>query len=95
MEWKLFIMTFGSVFLAELGEKKQLATLMFSTQSKKPVSIFLGAAAALVLSTLIAVVAGQFVAERVPTRLLKISAAVGFIAIGAWLLVDLLRQQSA
>jgi Ca2+/H+ antiporter, TMEM165/GDT1 family len=95
MEWKLFFMTFGSVFLAELGDKTQLATLMFSTQAKKPVIIFIAAASALVLSTLIAVVAGRFVAEHVPERTLKIVAGVGFVAIGVWLLVGLFKNGGA
>ena len=83
---------FGSVFLAELGDKTQVATLLFATDSKvTPLGVFAAAALALVLSTAIAVLVGT-VAERwlvfVP---LKLIAGIAFIAIGLWTVAEHFR----
>jgi len=83
---------FVSVFLAELGDKTQLATLLFASSSRlSPLVVFLAAAGALCLSTAIAVllghVAGQYL-TRVP---LKLIAGIGFVAIGLWTLYDYAR----
>ena len=76
---------FATVFLAELGDKTQLATLFFASDSKaSPWGIFAAAAGALVLSTAIAVLLGT-AAERTLTALpLKLIAGIGFVAIGLW-----------
>ncbi|MEI9994837.1 MAG: TMEM165/GDT1 family protein [Rhizomicrobium sp.] len=83
---ELFVI-FSTVFLAELGDKTQLATLLFASDSKaevSPFAVFCAAAGALVLSTAIAVVLGTL-AERYLTFIpLKLIAGLGFIAIGAW-----------
>lgn len=83
---ELFVI-FSTVFLAELGDKTQLATLLFASDSKatvSPVAVFLAAAGALVLSTAIAVALGTM-AERYLTFIpLKLIAGLGFIAIGVW-----------
>jgi putative Ca2+/H+ antiporter (TMEM165/GDT1 family) len=80
---------FLTVFLAELGDKTQLATLLFATQGRHhPVIIFLAAAGALVASTALAVALGTM-AERYLTMVpLKLLAGAGFIVIGAWTLWD-------
>lgn len=88
MDWKLFATIFGSVFVAELGDKTQLATMLFA--SKNDVSrwqVFAGAAAALVVSTAIGVFAGKFITEFVSEQVLKYVAGCGFLAIGAWTLL--------
>ena len=76
---------FATIFLAELGDKTQLATLLFATDKQHhPMVIFLAAAGALVLSTAIAVALGTM-AERYLTMIpLKLIAGIGFIAIGGW-----------
>ena len=76
---------FVTVFLAELGDKTQLATLLFAADRQAhPVHVFLAAALALVASTAIAVALGT-VAERYLTMVpLKLIAGIGFIAIGIW-----------
>jgi putative Ca2+/H+ antiporter (TMEM165/GDT1 family) len=76
---------FATVFLAELGDKTQLATLLFAVdRSAHPFLIFLAAAGALVTATAIAVALGT-VAERYLTMVpLKLIAGLGFVAIGAW-----------
>lgn len=81
------IVIFVTVFLAELGDKTQLATLLFASDGKtavSPLGVFLAAAGALVLSTAIAVALGT-AAERYLTMVpLKLIAGIGFIAVGAW-----------
>lgn len=85
MDLKTFAVVFGTVFLAELGDKTQLATVLFA--SKKAVSlitVFLGASLALIMATLIAVAAGSVIANYVDTRVLSYIAGAGFVVIGIW-----------
>ncbi len=80
---------FATVFLAELGDKTQLAALLFTAeQNTSKVGVFLASAGALVLSSLIAVLVGAQLSAYVPLRALKIAAGVGFVAIGIWVLLD-------
>ncbi len=80
---------FAAVFVAELGDKTQLATLLFaSDRSVNPIHVFLSAASALVLSTGLAVVIGNQAARYLDMVPLKLVAGVGFIAIGCWALVE-------
>ncbi len=88
MDWKLFASTFGLILLAELGDKTQLAAFAATAGSKSPVSIFLGASAALVLSTLIAVAVGASLQRLVPSHYLKIGAGILFVAFGIVLLLS-------
>ena len=83
---------FITVFLAELGDKTQLATLLFATDQKaKPLLVFLAAAAALVASTAIAVVLGTMAERYLAMIPLKLIAGIGFIAIGLWTVADYFR----
>lgn len=85
MDWKVFLTVFGTVFLAELGDKTQLATILFA--SRNPVSlwmIFVAASAALLLTTAIGVAAGAIVSQHLNPRHLSYAAGIGFIAIGTW-----------
>jgi len=85
---KTLLLIFVSVFLAELGDKTQLATLLFATDhSLSRTSVFVAAAAALVLSTLLAVVGGDLLGRVISPSALQVVAALGFIAIGVWMLV--------
>ncbi|MCR9271191.1 MAG: TMEM165/GDT1 family protein [Hyphomonadaceae bacterium] len=87
-----FITIFLTVFLAELGDKTQLATVLFSSDGDRSrFLIFAAASAALVASTGIAVILGM-AAERWMTALpLKLVAGIGFIAIGLWMVVEHFR----
>jgi putative Ca2+/H+ antiporter (TMEM165/GDT1 family) len=80
---------FLSVFIAELGDKTQLATMLFATDPTvgKP-GVFLAAASALVVSTLLAVVAGDLITRVISAATLRIVAGVGFILVGLWTLVS-------
>jgi putative Ca2+/H+ antiporter (TMEM165/GDT1 family) len=87
MDVRLLLTVFGSVFVAELGDKTQLATLLFAAdKDASKLTIFLGAALALVLTSAIGVVGGGVIAQYVSERLLHYVAGVGFIAIGLYTL---------
>ena len=92
MDWKLLFTTFGLVFLAELGDKTQLAALALTGKSGRPLSVFLGASLALVLATLIAVAAGSGLKKVLPERVLSIASAILFLAVGAFLLIRALMS---
>jgi putative Ca2+/H+ antiporter (TMEM165/GDT1 family) len=83
---------FAAVFVAELGDKTQLATLLFASDSQKhPVLVFAAAAIALCLSTAIAVALGNLAGQYLTRVPLKLIAGVGFVAIGAWTLYGYFR----
>ncbi len=84
MDWKLFLTVFGAVFVAELGDKTQLATMLFAAdESAGKVTVFLAASAALIVASGLGVLAGSLMAEVINPRYLHYVAGVGFIAIGA------------
>jgi putative Ca2+/H+ antiporter (TMEM165/GDT1 family) len=88
MEWKIFATVFGTVFLAELGDKTQLATLLFASNNAASLwTIFVAASAALVLTSALGVTAGAVVSQYVNPRYLSYADGVGFIVIGAWTIV--------
>jgi putative Ca2+/H+ antiporter (TMEM165/GDT1 family) len=88
MDWKTFATVFGTVFLAEIGDKTQLATLLFASRSPANLwVVFVASAAALVLASAIGVTAGALVSELVNnTKYLTLAAGVGFILVGVWTL---------
>lgn len=87
MDFKLLATVFSTVFLAELGDKTQLATLLFaSKEGVNLLTVFLGASLALIATTAVGVAAGSLVANLVDPKYLSYAAGVGFIAIGAYTL---------
>ncbi|MFZ0449000.1 MAG: TMEM165/GDT1 family protein [Desulfatiglandaceae bacterium] len=87
MEFKVMFTTFGMIFLAELGDKTQLATLAFAAESKSRLAVFLGSAGALILTSLLAVVFGSFINRFVPASYIRIGAGALFVILGGWMLV--------
>jgi putative Ca2+/H+ antiporter (TMEM165/GDT1 family) len=88
MDLKVLFVVFGTVFLAELGDKTQLATVLFASKpSVSLVTVFVGASLALILSSLIAVAAGSVISQYVDPRYLSYIAGAGFIIIGIWTIV--------
>ena len=75
--------TLGLLFVAELGDKTQLAVLSLSSKNQTPWAVFTGAALALISLTALGVVGGQSLAKIVPQRLLHQLSAVAFVAMGA------------
>ncbi len=88
MDYKLLLTVFATVFIAELGDKTQLATMLFAAD--KEVSkwlVFFGASLALVATSALGVLAGGILSEYVSEKQLHYIAGAGFIAIGVWTLV--------
>lgn len=83
---RVFWTTFLALFLAELGDKTQLAVITLSAQTKSPVAVFLGAALALALVSLLGVAAGSLLGHYLPEKVLKTLAAIAFIVIGLLML---------
>lgn len=83
---------FAIVFMAELGDKTQLATLLFASDRElHPFAVFLAAAGALVVATAMAVLVGNYGARYLEMLPLKLIAGMGFIAIGAWSILEHFR----
>jgi putative Ca2+/H+ antiporter (TMEM165/GDT1 family) len=87
MDLKLLFSTFALVFLAELGDKTQLATFSIAASGHSRLSVFLGAAAALVVTSGIAVLLGGVAARYLPEVWIHRAAGVGFLVMGAFLLL--------
>jgi len=87
MDWKLFGTTFLAVFIAEMGDKTQLATLSFASSGSSRWIVFAASALALVSTSAIAVIAGEAVARAVPPVWIKRGAGALFLVIGAWTLL--------
>jgi len=86
MNWKVFFTTFGLVFLAELGDKTQLASLNLAAKSKMPFSVFLGSTVAYILVTLITVIIGDKVSNFLAPEYIKYGSAFVFILIGIFII---------
>lgn len=91
MDFKAMASVFAVVFLAELGDKTQLATLGLAAESKSLISVFIGAAAAMLLATVLAVVFGGAIASYVPERIVHMAAGGAFVLIGALMLFGALQ----
>jgi len=89
MDWKIFLLIFASVFFAELGDKTQIATMLFATNEEvSKYLIFFAASAALIVASAIGVLAGSLLSGFINEKYLHYIAGVGFMVIG---LVTLLR----
>lgn len=89
MDWKIFITIFAAVFIAELGDKTQLATMLFATDKEvSKYTVFFAASAALIVASAIGVLAGSLLAEYVNVKYLHYIAGIGFILIGAFTLYN-------
>ncbi len=88
MTFAIFISIFLTIFIAELGDKTQIATLAISGTSKRPLAVFLGSSLALVLASLIGVLLGGSIAKIIPEIFIELSAAIGFMIIGLNLLLS-------
>jgi putative Ca2+/H+ antiporter (TMEM165/GDT1 family) len=86
LKWSAFWTTFGALFLAEMGDKTQLAAITLAAETRSPLSVFLGAAVALSLVSLIGVGVGTMLGQYLPEALLHRIAAVAFIIIGVLML---------
>lgn len=88
MEWKIFLTVFATIFVAELGDKTQLATLLFAAdQEVNKITVFVAASAALVLTSALGVLAGGVVSHYISEKYLNYIAGAGFVLIGLYTLI--------
>jgi len=90
LDWRVFLATFGALFVAELGDKTQLAVITLTAKHQNPWSVFLGATAALGLVTLIGVVFGQALTAVVPEHVLRKIASASFVLLGVLMWFEIL-----
>ncbi len=88
MDWKLLATTFGTLFVAELGDKTQLACMLMTAKTQKPWTVFLGSSLALVLVSFLGVMFAQFVCQYVSPSVIKKVAAVAFVVMGCLIFFD-------
>ncbi|MFM1842770.1 MAG: hypothetical protein RLZZ490_1507 [Cyanobacteriota bacterium] len=86
MDWQLFSLSFITVFLAEIGDKSQLAAIALGSSAKSPKAVFFGSIAALILASFLGVIAGGSLAQLLPAKLMKAIAALGFAVMALRLL---------
>jgi Ca2+/H+ antiporter, TMEM165/GDT1 family len=89
--WSTFFSTFITIFLAEMGDKTQLATLLLSAQSQSPWIVFLGAGTALIATSLVGVLLGRYLAKVLSPRTLDIAAGMLLMVISILLLGDVVQ----
>lgn len=88
MNYSLLLTVFTAVFIAELGDKTQLATMLFATDKEaSKLTVFVGASLALVATSALGVLLGGVISQYISEKQLHIIAGVGFIGIGIWTLV--------
>ena len=84
----ILISTFSTIFLAELGDKTQLATLMLSAQSGRPLIIFIGAALALISTSLLGVLIGRWIANNLPRQRFTVLSGLIMLSLGVFLVAQ-------
>jgi len=88
MDWRVFLTTFGVIFLAEMGDKTQLAAMTMAAQTKRPWAVFIAAALARTAVSAIGVVVGSGIGDYIPLMWVKRFAAIAFILIGVLILLN-------
>tara|TARA_B100001250_G_C19026134_1_gene455382 strand:- start:94 stop:447 length:354 start_codon:yes stop_codon:yes gene_type:complete len=86
--FSILITSFSTIFLAELGDKTQLATLMLSAQSGRPYIIFIGAALALISTSLLGVLIGRWIANNLPRQRFTVVSGIIMLSLGIYLLTQ-------
>jgi putative Ca2+/H+ antiporter (TMEM165/GDT1 family) len=90
MDWKIFLMTFGAVFLAELADKTQLVGIGMAAKTGKPLSVWLGSVSAYIVVTVITVLVGATLGKYLRPEVVRYSGAGLFIIIGLLMLFKLI-----
>jgi putative Ca2+/H+ antiporter (TMEM165/GDT1 family) len=88
IDWRVFMTTFATIFLAEMGDKTQLAAMTMAAETRKPLTVFVSAALALACVTALGVAVGGALGHYLPLEWIRRVAALGFIAIGVLILLD-------
>lgn len=95
MDWNVVLTTFGLIFIAELGDKTQLAVLAQTCKYRRPWVVFLGASMALTVVTALGAAGGELVGRLVPADVLRIVAALAFVVMGVFVAQEAIRDRNA
>jgi putative Ca2+/H+ antiporter (TMEM165/GDT1 family) len=87
MDWRVLLTTFGVIFLAEMGDKTQIAAMTMAAQQKRPWEVFIGASLALVAVSALGVLVGSVLGQYLPLEWIKRAAGAAFIVIGVLILI--------
>ena len=87
MDWRVMLTTFGVIFLAEMGDKTQLAAMTIAAEKKRPWEVFIAASLALAAVSAIGVIVGSALSQYLPLEWIKRGAGVAFIVIGILVLI--------
>jgi putative Ca2+/H+ antiporter (TMEM165/GDT1 family) len=88
MDLKSFFTIAGTIFLAELGDKTQIATLLYASDAQRSkLTVLLASSLALVTAAALSVIAGAWLSEHVDEKFVRLVAGIGFVAVGVWTLV--------
>ena len=87
MDWRVMLTTFGIIFLAEMGDKTQLAAMTMAAEKKRPWEVFIGASLALALVSAVGILVGAALGQYLPLEWIKRVAGVAFILIGVLVLL--------
>ena len=87
MDWRVLLTTFGVIFLAEMGDKTQIAALTMAAEKKRPWEVFIAASVALAAVSAIGVIMGSVLSQHLPLEWIKRAAGVAFIVIGVLVLI--------
>ena len=92
MDWRVLLTTFGIIFLAEMGDKTQLAAMTMAADKKRPWEVFLGASLALVAVSAVGILVGTALGHYLPLDWIKRVAGVAFVMIGVLILLGSLKS---
>lgn len=87
--WGIFVSTFVTIFLAEIGDKTQVTTLLMTAESHSPWVVFAGAGTALILTSLLGVLLGRWLAQHISPKTLEIGAGISLLVIASLLIWDI------
>tara|TARA_Y100001970_G_scaffold251851_1_gene325107 strand:+ start:17562 stop:17876 length:315 start_codon:yes stop_codon:yes gene_type:complete len=83
--FSIFIATFTTIFIAELGDKTQLATLMLSAESGRPLIVFIGSSFALICSSIVGVLIGKWLSSKVSSEKISLITGVLMTIVSIWI----------
>ena len=87
MDWRVLLTTFGIIFLAEMGDKTQIAAMTMAAEKKRPWAVFIGASLALAAVSGIGVIVGSALGQYLPLEWIKRVAGAAFVVIGVLILI--------
>jgi putative Ca2+/H+ antiporter (TMEM165/GDT1 family) len=92
MDWSALLSTLGLIFVAELGDKTQLAVVTQTCKHRKPWAVFLGASTALIAVTALGAIGGQILGQFIPERVLRVVAALAFVVMGGLIIREAVKS---